>query len=101
MRTISSDVVKAPRLADAAVSLECKLFKAEEIFNDEGKHSTTIVLGRVVKIHIHQSVLKEGSNAEKPLVDLQKLQPVGRAGDITYFPVGVHPGSTVSMARPK
>jgi flavin reductase (DIM6/NTAB) family NADH-FMN oxidoreductase RutF len=100
LETLSCDVISAPRLAQAAVSLECKLFDKKEIFNDNGEHTTTIVMGRVVKFHVHESVLKDGRDEDKPLVDLTKLQAVGRAGDITYWPVGTSKDTVLAMPRP-
>ena len=90
----SSPVVTGPpRLKAARVSMECHLVDKKEIFNDDGKHTTTIVMGRVRRFHISKDVYKESDRAgpsgpERPLVDLEALQAVGRAGDITYWPVG-------------
>jgi len=89
LETLPCEIVKAPRLRQARVSMECKLVHKYEVKNDDGVHSTTIVMGRVVRFHIHDSVLQDGRDEDKPLVDLEKLQPVGRAGGITYWPVGV------------
>eukprot|EP00531_Pseudo-nitzschia_arenysensis_P011517 CAMPEP_0116142342 /NCGR_PEP_ID=MMETSP0329-20121206/14859_1 /TAXON_ID=697910 /ORGANISM="Pseudo-nitzschia arenysensis, Strain B593" /LENGTH=215 /DNA_ID=CAMNT_0003637575 /DNA_START=297 /DNA_END=940 /DNA_ORIENTATION=+ len=75
-----------PRLKDAKVAMECKLIDKKEIFNDEGRHTSTIVIGRVTRFHLHSSVLKEGQSEKEPRVDLEALQAVGRAGDITYWP---------------
>ena len=100
--TIPCDDVAAPRLAQAAVSMECKLYDMKEIFNDQGQHTTTIVMGRVVKVHIHRDVMKEGQDMDSaPLVDLLKLQAVGRAGDVTYWPNGALQNNTLPLTRPK
>lgn len=99
--TLPCDKVSAPRIAKAHVAMECKLWDKKEVFNDEGEHTTTIVMGRVVKFHVHESVLKEGREEDAPLVDLAKLNAVGRAGDITYWPTGVEVSNTLPMGRPK
>jgi flavin reductase (DIM6/NTAB) family NADH-FMN oxidoreductase RutF len=101
LETIDSDIVGVPRLRAAAVSMECKLWDKKEVFNDKGEHTTTIVMGRVVKFHIHKDVLKDGREPDAPLVDLRKVQAVGRAGDITYWPAGVAEESVLPMPRPK
>ena len=102
LSTLPCQVVSVPRLAEAPVSLECELYKSEEIFNDDGQHTTTIVMGRVRQIHVQEEVLKDDCDEEgSPVVDLQKFQPVGRAGDVTYYPVGVSEGSALPMPRPK
>ena len=99
--TLPSDKVLPPRISKANVAMECKLWDKKEVFNDEGEHTTTIVMGRVVKFHVHESVLKDGRNEDEPLVDLKKLDAVGRAGDITYWPNGVEDSNTLPMGRPK
>mmetsp|Transcript_25010 Transcript_25010/g.68974 ORF Transcript_25010/g.68974 Transcript_25010/m.68974 type:complete len:239 (-) Transcript_25010:2745-3461(-) len=89
-----------PRLADALVAMECKLIDKKEILNDEGRHTSTIVIGRVTRFHLHSSVLKKGRAENEPRVDLEALQAVGRAGDITYWPVGTAPDIVLPMERP-
>jgi len=78
------------------VVIECKLESTREITNDNGKYATTVVFGRIVKYHIHSSVL--GGTEEKPVVDLEKIRLCGRVGGITYWPAGE--GKALSMKRP-
>jgi len=94
--TISSEQIDVPRVKKALVSMECELESKKEVYNDDGNHTTTIVFGRIVKYHIHRSVL--GGTEEKPIVDLEKARLVGRVGGITYWPAGE--GKAVSMKRP-
>lgn len=56
------------------------------------EHTSSIVLGRVVNFHVHESVL-DSSGA---CVDLLKLQPVSRGGGNTYITVG----HSFDLARP-
>ncbi len=63
--------VCAPRVADALVSMECKLTQTVEL--PRGEH--TVVFGEVVWFHIADSVLDERGR-----VDPQKLQPIARLG---------------------
>lgn len=99
LETLPSENIKAPRVAEALVSLECELESTKEVFNDDGKHTTTIVYGRIIKYHVHQSVLKFiGDDENRPVIDLEKMRFVGRAGDITYWPAGE--GKSLSMKRP-
>ncbi|KAL3923490.1 MAG: hypothetical protein SGILL_001630 [Bacillariaceae sp.] len=92
--------VSIPRLKDARVAMECKLLDKKEIKNKEGRHTNTIVMGQVTKFHLHQSILKDEQPADQPRVDLIKLQAVGRAGDITYWPVGTTPETVRPIERP-
>jgi len=80
------------------VVIECKLESTREITNDNGKYATTVVFGRIVKYHIHSSVL--GGMEEKPVVDLEKVGLcAGRVeGILTYWPAGE--GKALSMKRP-
>jgi len=108
---VASNVVKAPRIKAAKVAMECKLFDKKEIFNDEGIHTTTIVMGRVVRFHIHEGVLDLGDDGGRgksgvgaPKVDLHKVNAVGRAGGVTYWPVGVAAkdgDNVLPLPRPK
>jgi flavin reductase (DIM6/NTAB) family NADH-FMN oxidoreductase RutF len=101
LKMLPCELVIPPRLAEASVAMECKLVDKKEIFNDAGEHTTTIVMGRVVNFHVHESVLQEGQPDTAPIVDLEKLNAVGRAGGVTYWPVGVESANTSTMGRPK
>jgi flavin reductase (DIM6/NTAB) family NADH-FMN oxidoreductase RutF len=84
MELLPCNIISAPGLARAAVSMECQLFAKKEIFNNNEDHTTSIVMGCLVKLYVHESVLKEVQLDDAPLVDLTKLQAVGNAGDFTY-----------------
>lgn len=43
-----------------------------------------MIMGKIVKFHVHESVLASGSSEAKPVVDWAKLKPVGRLGGETY-----------------
>jgi flavin reductase (DIM6/NTAB) family NADH-FMN oxidoreductase RutF len=94
--TLSCDNVKVPRVKEARIAMECKLESKKEVFNDEGNHTTTIVFGRIVKYHIHTSVL--GGTQDRPVVDLEKAKLCGRVGNVTYWPAGE--GKAVPIERP-
>ena len=108
---VASDVVKCPRLKSAKVAMECKLYDKKEVYNDDGVHTTTIVMGRVVKFHVDERVLDLGDDGGRgksgegsPKVDLRALDAVGRAGGVTYWPVGVtskDEGNVLPLPRPK
>ncbi len=81
------------------VALECELDSTKEVFNADGKHTTTIVFGKIVKYHVHKSVLKfNGGNESRPVIDLEQMKFVGRAGGITYWPAGE--AKALSLKRP-
>jgi len=74
---IDSDVVKTPRVAESPVSFECKVQDIIELGNEGA--AGNLVICRVVKIHIRKEYLNE-----KGRLDTQKLDLVGRMGDIYY-----------------
>jgi len=72
---VSSTIVKPPRVAECAIQLECVL---EQVL-DYGSHpgSGSLVIGRVVLIHMNEEVYKDGK------IDTSKLAPIGRmAGNV-------------------
>jgi flavin reductase (DIM6/NTAB) family NADH-FMN oxidoreductase RutF len=88
---IPSDVVGPPRCAESGVQMECKLTTKNEIYNDDGAHTTTVIFGRVVRFHVARPLLKDGPRgASTPVVDTVGLQPVGRLGGDTWVKLGDH-----------
>lgn len=72
---LPSTLIKPPRVAECAVQLECVL---DQIL-DFGQHpgSGSLVIGRVVCIHIDDNVYADGK------INSDKLQPIGRmAGNV-------------------
>jgi flavin reductase (DIM6/NTAB) family NADH-FMN oxidoreductase RutF len=71
----SSEVVAPPRIADSPVAFECEV---ERVIDFGG---TSMIVGRVVRLHLADEVLADG------LVDFKKLRPLGRLGGIQYLDV--------------
>ncbi|WP_249226790.1 flavin reductase family protein [Alicyclobacillus mengziensis] len=72
---IASHVVKPPRVLESPIQMECELVQVVHLGEEIGAGS--LVLGRVVKMHIAESVYEDGK------IDPAKLQAVGRmAGDV-------------------
>lgn len=93
LNTIPSTKVLPERIRESAVQLECKVHQYVPVWNDAKEHTCTMVIGRVVNIHVNETVLDATNN----VVDLHKLQPIGRAGGNTYVTVG----NSFDIARPK
>jgi flavin reductase (DIM6/NTAB) family NADH-FMN oxidoreductase RutF len=72
--------VAAPRVAESPVSLECEYTQALHLPSQEGDDNT-VTFGRVVGVHIDESVLTDGR------VDTAKLGPIGRLGGRDYVAV--------------
>ncbi|KAI5896092.1 uncharacterized protein SCHCODRAFT_02568259 [Schizophyllum commune H4-8] len=81
---VASKNVKPPRVKESAFSMECELMHTHEICDlHTGAVQYTHVLGRVSCIHVRRNVL-----TERGVVDIQKLKPVARIGDISYCTIG-------------
>jgi len=67
-----------------------KVYELRPVYNDSNEHTVTIVMGKIVKIHINEGVIVNLSDADKgkPLVDWRKLLPMARLGGDTYGVLG-------------
>jgi flavin reductase (DIM6/NTAB) family NADH-FMN oxidoreductase RutF len=84
-------VVSAPRVADAAVNLECRVTQILPIGT-----ASQLVLAEVVCIHVDDAVLVDGATPESPVIDPRRLQAVGRLGGQWYC----HTTALFEIARP-
>ena len=78
--------VKAPRVAAAPASLECRLLKLIPI------ESNTMVFGRVLRYHVREGLLRPDG-----LVDAMAMQPLARLGGDEYGRLG----NVFAMLRPQ
>jgi flavin reductase (DIM6/NTAB) family NADH-FMN oxidoreductase RutF len=76
--TESSNLVKAPKIKDSPISLECKYLNSIDIEVDGKNASSQIILGHVVGVHIKDEFISNGK------VDVIKLSPVARLGYNEY-----------------
>jgi flavin reductase (DIM6/NTAB) family NADH-FMN oxidoreductase RutF len=73
---VASDRVRAPRVAESPVNLECRLYREVPL------GAATFVIGELVLAHVDDRVLREGR------VDPTLLRPLGRLGGDGYAPLG-------------
>jgi flavin reductase (DIM6/NTAB) family NADH-FMN oxidoreductase RutF len=75
--------VKAPRVAESPLALECKYWKTIELPIEPGHeaHPGSMVIGHVVGVHIDDAIIKNGR------VDVAAFQPVARLGYSEYTTV--------------
>ena len=67
------EVVKAPRVGEAGVSMECILDRVLELGSDH------LIIGHMVRFHVRDELYTDNGR-----IDVAKLQPLGRlAGDYT------------------
>jgi flavin reductase (DIM6/NTAB) family NADH-FMN oxidoreductase RutF len=75
---VASDLVRAPRVAESPVSMECTLLQVVEI---SGRPlGGNIVIGEVVRFHVDDRVVDAGSYR----IDAEKLRAVGRMSGYDY-----------------
>lgn len=74
----NSKMVKAPRVKDALISLECKYLKTILIDIDGIKASSKLVLGHVIGIYIDDQIIVDRK------IDVTKLKPIARLGYNEY-----------------
>ena len=75
---VPSRLVAPPRVGESPVHLECRVITSVELPSPDPAAPNTVIFGEVVGIHIADEVLVDG------LVDLGRLQPIGRLGYREY-----------------
>jgi len=83
-----SQLVAAPRVAEALVHLECRYVQSVPLLTDP--MPWTLIIGRVVGVHIDDSLIENG------MVDVQKINPLSRLGYLDYGVLG----EVVAKPRP-
>jgi len=73
---IASEVVRAPRVAESPVQMECQLREIVRISDQPG--GASIVIGNVARFHVRDDVFEDFR------VDPDKLRAIGRMGGPTY-----------------
>lgn len=78
LTAVPADKVKAPRVKESPVTLECRLERVIEL----GPSRHPVVFGEVVLFHVDAAVMTG------PLIDMDKLQPVGHLCGPFYCGLG-------------
>ena len=73
LTAVKSDKVKSPRIAEAPISLECKLMQILELGNKPSR--SCIIFGEIALVHVKEEVITKGK------IDPLKAKIVGRLGD--------------------
>ncbi len=88
LTALKSDKVKSPRIAEAPLSLECKLVQTVEVGNKPNR--STIFLGEILVVHIKDEIMTNGK------LDPLKAKIIGRLGDGNLY---CRTTNTFSMKR--
>ena len=84
LTAVPSVAVAPPRVGECAVQLECVLAGTHPVVNAAGVETATILLGRVVALHVLEGVLAPTATPGGAVVDPAALAPVSRLGGDTY-----------------
>ena len=76
IKTMPSELVSAPRVADVPVQFECTLYKTIEL--GVAPEGSVVVFAEVKLIHVKEDILNQGK------VDYLKYDPIARLGGISY-----------------
>jgi len=77
LTAVPAERVAAPRLRESPVHFECERYEIIHVGAD-GVGGGSLVIGRIVLIHVDEAVLKDGK------VDYDLYHPVGRLGGMDY-----------------
>ncbi|KAK0534217.1 hypothetical protein OC835_002754 [Tilletia horrida] len=75
-----SDVVAPPRVKEAPFALECELDFSKDWSNSQGVHTTTMVIGRILRIHIRSDCIDPSTGS----LDPARTMPVSRFGGLLF-----------------
>ncbi|MFN3688125.1 flavin reductase family protein [Salinarimonas sp.] len=92
LTTAPSRIVKAPRVAESPVALECKLVQIVPLTGLSGRTTYHMAIGEVVGVHIDERFLVDG------FLDIAAMRPIARAGYFDYFVAT--PETKFSIRRP-
>ncbi len=84
-----SKIVRPPRVAESPVSFECQLHQILDF--SRAPTSSSLVIGRVVSIHVRDAHIKDGK------LDRNSLDLIGRMGGVQY----TRTTERFEMVRPK
>ncbi len=84
LTAVPSEKVKSPRIAEAKVSLECRLIQMLEIMEEykDGPGLRNVVFAEVVTMHVKDEVWVDGT------IDPRQLKTIGRIGGNLYCKPG-------------
>lgn len=69
--------VRPPRVKESSIHFECELYDTLEV-GDGSEGSSTIVVGRIVMLHIDSAAYENGK------IILEKIQPISRLAGTSY-----------------
>jgi len=77
----SCERISVPRVAESPVSFECERYDVINV-GDPAAGGGSLVIGKIIAIHVHESVVRDGK------IDPELLRPIGRLGGMEYTRLG-------------
>ena len=87
---VPSRLVGPPRVKESPVHLECTHLQTVELPSNDPERPTLVTFGRVVGIHIDESIISDG------MIDMDVFKPIARLGYMDYTVVD----NVFTMQRP-
>lgn len=82
LTAVASDKVKVPGVAEAKIRMECVLEQALQLGGTSDEPACDLLIGRVVRFHIDDSLYESGR------INARALQPVSRLAGSDYAKLG-------------
>ena len=82
LTAVASEKIAAPRVKESLVNFECKMVHSYNVEGRNGEVSGTIVIGKVVMMHIDKSILDDNFR-----IDPAAFKPIGRLAGGMYAKV--------------
>lgn len=76
--TLKSSMIKPRRIQGSPIHLECVYYQTIALPVIDNKHTNKVIIGKVVAIHIDDSIIVNGK------IDVTKFQPIARLGYDEY-----------------
>jgi flavin reductase (DIM6/NTAB) family NADH-FMN oxidoreductase RutF len=97
LTALASDLVKAPRVAESKVQMECRLHQIIRVSDQPG--GGILVLGEVLRFHVLESLFDDQMGDQKGgyKIDPDRLNAIGRMGGLAY----ARTRDRFEMQRPK
>lgn len=90
---VPGTLVRTPRVAEAALALECVVETILPFRNEAGDVTATMVVGKVVLVHVNKNVFDQEAGVIVP----ERIKAVSRLGGNTFSLLG----DIFDLARPK
>lgn len=75
--------VKAPRIKESALQLECRLKHIYDTTNAKGEETGAILIAEILVVHVHEGIAGKSPHG-KTIVDIDKFEPIARLGGNFY-----------------